>query len=165
MDGEVRLGYQLAEICLHTALFGRQWLSAQHHPGDTVSAPCLLGLVQAAERRLGCHPRRRTELIQQRIAACEQAMQAVLAQTTAPISVSPVRQPPERLTAQIQHAEVRIQTLRDQPASARQAGPYSQLNRLLKQQAGWQAQLGRAQAQRRRTRLSRNASGNGCYGS
>jgi hypothetical protein len=36
MDGEVRLGYQLAEICLHTELFGRQWLSAQHHPGDTV---------------------------------------------------------------------------------------------------------------------------------
>jgi hypothetical protein len=77
-DGGVRLGYQLAEICLHTALFGRQWLSAQHHPGDTVSAPCLLDLVQAAERRLGCHPRRRTELIQQRIQACAQAIQALL---------------------------------------------------------------------------------------
>lgn len=36
MDGEVRLGYQLAEIYLHTELFGGQWLSAQHHPGDTV---------------------------------------------------------------------------------------------------------------------------------
>ena len=82
MDGEVRLGYQLAEICLHTALFGRQWLSAQHHPGNTVSAPCLLSLVQEAERRLGCHPRRRTELIAQRIQACEQAIGGV-EQTTA----------------------------------------------------------------------------------
>jgi hypothetical protein len=54
-------------LLVMAALFGRQWLSAQHHPGDTVSAPCLLDLVQAAERRLGCHPRRRTELIQQRI--------------------------------------------------------------------------------------------------
>jgi hypothetical protein len=148
MDGEVRLGYQLAEICLRTDLFGRQWLSAQHHPGDTVSAPCLLDLLQAAERRLGCHPRRRTELIQQRMEACEQAMRAALAQTTsANDRVTRVTARLTRLTEQIQHAEVRIQALRVQPASARQAGPYSQLNRLRKQQAGWQAQLGRAQAQ------------------
>ena len=148
MDGEVRLGYQLAEICLHTALFGRQWLSAQHHPGDTVSAPCLLDLLQAAERRLGCHPRRRTELIQQRIEACEQALRAALAQTTgANERVTRVTARLMRLTAQIQQAEIHIQVLRVQPASARQAGPYSQLNRLLKQQAGWQAQLSRAQAQ------------------
>ena len=81
MDGEIRLGYQLAEICLQTELFGRQWLSAQQHPGDTLSAPCLLGLVQAAERRLGCHPRRRTELLAQRIAAGEQALAAAASAT------------------------------------------------------------------------------------
>ena len=148
MDGEVRLGYQLAEICLHSALFGRQWLSAQHHPGDTVSAPCLLDLVQAAERRLGCHPRRRIELIQQRIQACEQAIQAVLLRTTsANERMTRLIARIERVTEQIQHAEVHIQTLRTQPASPRQAGPYSQLNRLIKQQAGWQAQRTRAQAQ------------------
>ena len=162
MDGEVRLGYQLA-ICLHTALFGRQWLSAQHHPGDMVSAPCLLALVQAAEQRLGCHPRRRTELIQPRIAACEQAMQAALAQTTgANERVTRATARLTRLTAQIQHAEVRIQTLRGQPASARQVGPYSQCNRLLKQQAGWQAQLGRAQAQLAQATAVAAASANGC---
>jgi hypothetical protein len=148
MAGEVRLGYQLAEICLQTALFGRQWLSAQHHPGDTVSAPCLLDLVQAAERRLGCHPRRRTELIQQRIQACEQAIQTVLQQTTcANERVMRLAARIERLREQIQSAEARIQTLRTQPASHRQAGPYSQLNRLSKQQTGWQAAWTRAQAQ------------------
>jgi hypothetical protein len=148
MDGEVRLGYQLAEICLHTALFGRQWLSAQHHPGDTVSAPCLLDLVQAAERRLGCHPRRRTELIQQRIQACGQAIQAVLRQTTAANArVTRLTARIARLSEQIQDAEAHIQTLRTQPISRRQAGPYSQLNRLIKQQTGWQTQRTRAQAQ------------------
>jgi hypothetical protein len=148
MDGEVRLGYQLAEICLRTELFGRQWLSAQHHPGDTVSAPCLLDLVQAAERRLGCHPRRRTALIQQRIQACSQAIQAVLCQTTAANArVTRLAARIERLSQQIQAAEAQIQTLRAQPASPRQAGPYSQLNRFSKQQAGWQAQHTRAQTQ------------------
>ncbi len=148
MDGEVRLGYQLAEICLHTALFGRQWLNAQHHPGDTVSAPCLLDLVQAAERRLGCHPRRRTDLIQQRIQACAQVIQAVLRQTTAANErVTYLTARIARLSEQIQDAEAHIQTLRTQPASRRQAGPYSQLNRLIKQQTGWQAQQTRAQAQ------------------
>jgi hypothetical protein len=148
MDGEVRLGYQLAEICLHTTLFGRQWLSAQHHPGDTVSAPCLLDLVQAAERRLGCYPRRRTELIQQRMQACEQAIQTVLQQTTSANGrVARLAVRIERLNEQIQAAEAQIQTLRIQPASRRQAGRYSQLNRLIKQQMGWQAAWTRAQAQ------------------
>src|SRR6266849_4082192 len=74
MDGAVRLGYQLAEICLQTRLFGRQWLSARHHPGNRVSSECLLELIADAERRLGCHPRRRTEWVEQRIAACEQSV-------------------------------------------------------------------------------------------
>lgn len=68
MDGQIRLGYQLAALCVQTTLYGRQWVVGQHHPGDTVSAPCLLALVAAAEQRLGCHPRRRTELLDQRIA-------------------------------------------------------------------------------------------------
>jgi hypothetical protein len=147
MDGEVRLGYQLAEICLQTDLFGRQWLSAQHHPGDTISAPCLLDLLQAAERRLGCHPHRRTELVQARIAACEEA-QATLAQAPeANGRMTSLTTRVAHLTEQIQQAEARLQTLGSQPESPRQAGPYSQLNRLTKQQAGWQGQLRRAQAQ------------------
>jgi hypothetical protein len=64
----------LAEICLQTHLFGRQWLSARHHPGNQVSAACLLALIEEAERRLGCHPRRRTEWVAERIVACEQSI-------------------------------------------------------------------------------------------
>lgn len=146
MDGEIRLGYQLAEICLQTRLFGRQWLSAQQHPGDTLSAPCLLDLVQEAERRLGCHPRRRTELLAERIATCQETIQAVqehLLQVD-PRLVTKLEHC-ESLSAQIQAAEVRIQQLLDQPASPRQSGPYSLLCRLRKQVAGWYRQLGHAQ--------------------
>jgi hypothetical protein len=145
MDGQIRLGYQLAEICLQTKLFGRQWLSAQPHSGDTLSAPCLLGLVQDAERRLGCHPRRRTELLAQRIAAGAQALaaqQAQLAQVDPRLAAQQERI--ARLQQQVEVAEGRIQQWLDQPASSRQGGPYSQLSRLRKQVRGWQRQLAHA---------------------
>ncbi len=145
MDGDIRLGYQLAEICLQTRLFGRQWLSAQQHPGDTLSAPCLLDLVREAERRTGCHPCRRTELLAQRIAACEQTVATLQARLT---QVDPRMHSQlarcERLDRQIQDAEAQIQTLVAQPASPRQGGPYSQLTRLRKQVACWYRQLGHA---------------------
>lgn len=146
MDGEIRLGYQLAEICLQTRLFGRQWLSARHQPGDTLSAPCLLDLLQEAERRLGCHPRRRTELLAQRSAACEQTIATLQARLTQvdPRLVSQLARC-ERLAQQIQEAEAQIEKLVAQPASPRQNGPYSQLARLRQQMVGWYRQLGHAQ--------------------
>jgi hypothetical protein len=153
MDGEVRLGYQLAQICLQTPLFGRQWLSAQHHPGNTVSAGCLLSLVQEAERRLGCHPHRRTEWVAQRLAACDEEM--------AELERQAARQE-ERASAQaervvvlasgIEAAEAQVQVMEMAPTSSRQAGPYSRLNRLKKQIAGWQGQMERARAQMTRAR-------------
>jgi len=148
MDGEVRLGYQLAEICLWTHLYGRQWLSAQHHPGDTVSVECLSDLLRAAEQRLGCHPRRRPELVQQRITACAQAL-AALEEQLAQTDPRPATQASRiaQVTAQIQDGERRIQELEAGPRAPRQAGPYSLLNRLRKQVTGWRGQLARAQAQ------------------
>ena len=148
MDGEVRLGYQLAEICLQTHLYGRQWLSAQHHPGDTVSVDCLHDLLRAAEHRLGCHPRRRPELVQQRIAASEQtlvALEAQLAQIDPRLAEHESRI--GRLTTQIRDGAQRLQELEAAPRTPRQDGPYSARNQLRKQVAGWQGQLVRAQAQ------------------
>jgi hypothetical protein len=148
MDGEVRLGYQLAEICLQTHLFGRQWLSAQHHPGDTVSATCLGGLIQEAERRLGCHPRRRTELILKRLEACEQSLTQALALTTQENAHATAKaERVMRLVEQIRQAEVQIEALGTAPISSRRTGPYSKLTRLQSQIEGWRKQLVRAQAQ------------------
>jgi len=95
MDGQIRLGYQVAILCLQTNLYGRQWLTAQQHPGDTVSAPCLVDLVAAAEQRLACHPIRRPDLVDRRIRAIQhqitQAEQRIAA-TTARITALTTRE-------------------------------------------------------------------------
>ena len=149
MDGELRLGYQLAEICVQTTLFGRQWLSARQHPGSTVSAPCLLELIADAERRLNCHPRRRTELVEQRLAASSQtiAEEERLAAMQEQRSLQQTQRL-ERLAREIQTAQAQIGHLQAGPLSSRHGGPYSQLSRLQKQVAGWQRQQERATAQR-----------------
>jgi hypothetical protein len=74
MDDEVRLGYQAALVSLEGPTYGRLWLSIAHHPGDTVSCTQAEALVLAAEARTGLHPRRRTELLRERIQAFERQM-------------------------------------------------------------------------------------------
>ncbi len=71
MNDSVKLGYQLARVCLSGARGERVWLGGFHHPGDTVSARCLQELVQAAEVQTRIRPRRRPELVQQRVEAQE----------------------------------------------------------------------------------------------
>ncbi len=72
MDDDIRLGYQAGVVSLQSPTYGRLWLSVAHHPGDTVSCTQAEALVLAAEARLGLRPRRRTDLLRQRIAAFEQ---------------------------------------------------------------------------------------------
>jgi hypothetical protein len=72
MDDDIRLGYQAGVVSLESPTYGRLWLSVAHHPGDTVSCTQAEALVLAAEARLGLRPRRRTELLRQRIHAYEQ---------------------------------------------------------------------------------------------
>jgi hypothetical protein len=74
MDDEIRLGYQAAVVSLESPTYGRLWLSCAHHPGDTVSCTQAEALVLAAEARTGLRPKRRTELLRQRIQAFEQQM-------------------------------------------------------------------------------------------
>ena len=72
MDDDIRLGYQAGVVSLESPTYGRLWLSVAHHPGDTVSCTQAEALVLAAEARLRLRPRRRTELLRQRIHAYEQ---------------------------------------------------------------------------------------------
>ena len=69
MSDEIRLGYQAGVVSLQSPTYGRLWLSVEHHAGDTVSCTQAEALVLAAEKRSGQRPRRRTELLQKRIAA------------------------------------------------------------------------------------------------
>lgn len=72
MDDEIRLGYQAAVVSLKSPTYGRLWLSGTHHPGDTVSCTQAENMVLAAEARTGLRPKRRTDLLRQRIDAFEQ---------------------------------------------------------------------------------------------
>lgn len=69
MDDAIQLGYQAALVTLESPTFGRLWLSVEHHPGNILSCTQAEALVQAAERRLGRRPQRRTALLRQRIEA------------------------------------------------------------------------------------------------
>src|SRR5438445_1522864 len=71
MDDDIRLGYQAALVSLTSPTYRRLWLSVAHHPGDAVSCTQAEALVLAAEARLQRRPRRRTELLHQRIHAFE----------------------------------------------------------------------------------------------
>jgi len=76
MNAEIRLGYQAAMVSLESPSYGRLWLSVAHHPGDTVPCTQAEALVLAAERRTGVRPRRRTDLLSQRIQDFKQSMAA-----------------------------------------------------------------------------------------
>jgi hypothetical protein len=64
---EVGLGYDAALAALTSPSYGRLFLSGFHHPRNTVSLPRLQKMVCAAEKALGCRPRRRTELAKRRL--------------------------------------------------------------------------------------------------
>src|SRR5256714_5595861 len=74
MNDDIRLGYQAALVSLASPTYGRLWLSVAHHPGDTVSCTQAEALVLAAEARLHRRPRRRTDLLEQRMAALQQVL-------------------------------------------------------------------------------------------
>jgi hypothetical protein len=134
MDNQVQLGYQLARVCLTTRTGERIWLAGFHHPGDTVSVNCLEELVRAAEFQTQVRPRRRMDLVQQRITATEKLMER-----------------PRRLLAQREQQRVNLQPtelhLRVQIANAQQTLKKSVITvrseRLQKQLKAWQVRLPR----------------------
>ena len=66
-DDKIGLGYDAALVTLTSLTYGRLFLSGFHHPRHTMSLPRLQKMVCAAEKRLGRQPRRRTELVEQRL--------------------------------------------------------------------------------------------------
>jgi len=74
MGDQVRLGYQAAVVSMESPTYNRLWLSTTLHPGNTVSCDSLQALVQAAEAATGVRPRRRTELLQERLDSLHKEM-------------------------------------------------------------------------------------------
>ncbi len=71
---QVGLGYEAALAALTSPSYGRLFLSGFHHPRHTMSLPRLQKMVRAAEKALGYRPRRRTELVKQRLQALDQTI-------------------------------------------------------------------------------------------
>jgi hypothetical protein len=132
MDDRVQLGYQVARICFRTHTQERIWLRGFHHPGDTVSVHCLQELIRTAEAQTGIRPRRRTELLRQRLAAHETQ-----------------RARPQRLLAHQESKHTRlhatqirlqVQLLQAEQAQKRAISP-SENARLTQRVQGWQTRL------------------------
>jgi hypothetical protein len=138
MDDSVKLGYQLARVCLSDQDSTRLWLAGFHHPGDTVSAVCLKELVRAAEAQTHVRPRRRTELVQQRIDAQVEVIarwrRLADQQRT---KLDDLHQTAQTLIGKVYHAQ---QTLPEAISPAKSA-------RLTAQIEGWQKRQARLAAQ------------------
>jgi hypothetical protein len=115
MDDAVAKGYQAAITTLSGGPCGRLVLSSQRYPGRTKSAECLQAAVRQMEQVLGLHPRRRTDLVRQRLATltCQLHHQQTTLETT--------RQQQERLCAMLQQVQADLLCAADppQPLSAR----------------------------------------------
>lgn len=159
MDGAIRLGYQLAAVCLQTPQYGRLWLAGPHHPGDTVSSACLHDLLNAAETRLGHHPRRRTELLTARMAAQQAQLDAATRDATGLASeLRRVTTRREAVHTTQQHRRCRLTRLRDYPVSPQQEEPFGALTQAEQQFAAGEQRAARLLAQYMR-RLERQRPG------
>ncbi len=129
MNDDIRLGYQAGVVSLESPTYGRLWLSVAHHPGDTVSCTQAEALVLAAEACLKRQPRRRTELLRQRIQAFEQQV----AQTgerweTQQLAVKRAKERRASAEQQVQERELQVDDLeKNYQSRQRQECPTSRL--------------------------------------
>jgi hypothetical protein len=139
MNDSVQLGYQLARVCLSSHTGARIWIAGFHHPGDTVSVTCLQELVIAAEAQTQIRPRRRTELVQQRIEQQVQTLQRLRRLREQQVAkVQRVLHKREQLVGQCYHAE---QQLKESAISPRKKAFLRQKLR------GWKKHLPRLETQ------------------
>jgi hypothetical protein len=145
----VGLGYDAALVALTSPTYGRLFLAGFHHPRHTVSLPRLQKMIRANEERLGRRPRRRTELVAQRVHALQQTIQQRLDWLDTQLQRQ--RELQERLTTlpvtitQLQD-EVAVLTASYQ-ARGRAVKPHSQLAQAQRRLASAQKKLRRAPQQ------------------
>jgi hypothetical protein len=140
MANQLRKGHQAVLVTLK-GLDRRVHIAAFHHAGNTVAKGCLHESVEVAEARLGCRPKRRTELLRKRIAM----LASKIAQKKRWVETQQlaIRQQIERqirLGNQLQALKPHLAEL-----EARYTGkvvrPHSRLAQARKRKAGWERQL------------------------
>ena len=71
MDDSIQLGYQAALVSMHSPSYGRLWISVAHHSGNTISSKQARAMVEAVETITRRQPKRRTDLIEERLKLLE----------------------------------------------------------------------------------------------
>lgn len=143
MANQLQKGHQAALVTLK-GVRHRVHLVAFHHPGDTVSGTCLRQMVDGAEARLGCRPRRRTERVRQRIEALEACM--AQKQRWSETQQALIREQIERqvrLGDQLQALQSQLTEL-EARYTGKRVRPNSRLAQARKRKASWERQLGSA---------------------
>lgn len=138
MNDRVKLGYQLARVCLSSPTAERVWVAGFHHPGDRVSVTCVQELLRATETQSGIRPRRRPELVQIRIEAQQELTsrtQRLLEQQQQ--TLRRFQQTQTELIGKVYHAEM---LLKEALATQKSA-------RLQQQVADWRRRLPRLEKQ------------------
>ena len=140
MANQLKKGHQAVLVSMKGQRH-RIHLATFLHPGSTVSGACLAEIVEAAELRTGCRPRRRTERVRERIAAIEAKMeqkQRWIERQRTIIRKQIERQ--TRLGRQLCDLEVRLTEL-EQQYTNKPIRPHSKLAQAHRQKATWQRQL------------------------
>jgi len=146
MGQTLALGHQHALITLHGQEY-RLHLAGFLHPGDTVSETCLRELIQAAEQRLSCRPRRRVELVQERLEVLARQLARYRAQLSQQEQAQQQEQERQRCLQQRLTAQDPLLVQLESQEGDKPVRPYSRLAKARKQQASWRRQL--QQSQRR----------------
>jgi hypothetical protein len=151
MANQLQKGHQAALVTLK-GMRHRVHLVAFHHAGDTVSGPCLREMVAAAEARLACRPRRRTERVRQRIEALEAqiAQKRCWSETQQTILREQIERQ-VRLGDQLQALQPQLTEL-EARYTDKQVHPNSQLAQARQRKASWERQLASALEQESQAR-------------
>ena len=143
MDDAVAKGYQAAVTTLSGGPSGRLVLSSQRYPGRTKSAECLRAAVRQLEQVLGVAPRRRPDLVRQRLAALAPQLQQRQR------AVEAARQRLEHLRRTAERVQAELVKLREEAGSrAAPASPCPEPPDLPPEMGPWRLRRVQQQAER-----------------
>ena len=132
MGNGVGFGYQAALVSFHSPTYNRLWLSVAPHPGDVISCTQGEALVLAAEAKTGMRPRRRVELLAERLKAVRQQrlmlQQRLLDSQQALLSAQTQR--PQTAQELEDRRAALLQAEADDPQRVRSLRPHSQAGKL-----------------------------------
>lgn len=145
-DDKVGLAYDAALAALASPTYDHLFLTGFHHPRNPVSLPRLQKMVHAVEDRLGRRPRRRTELVGQRL----QELEKTLAQRQDWLAAQLDKQKAikaqlETLLKEVARLKAEVATLEaTYRAQGREEKPHSQLAKARRRLAAAQKKLKKA---------------------